>query len=424
MVCTGTCYAIKAGFNRFAEGAIWTSIAAGKSANSLGGLGSCKMLRSPQLFVRLSISGQQSRSWKDNNVGVSASLESVNKLTLQKKEVGLGLAPDHAPSWYAGVDHITLEDSPLQKDLPIIDFAGINGPERPRIIAQVGHALEEYTFFYAVNHGVNHIEKLERGCKEFFELPSEEKDLYVSNPGIRNEGYYNFRVRSIRDNPGFWKETIRCKTLPLGVRDLSKWPPQLRQIIHDSGMDYAAFCQNVLTIISESLGLPPSYINDSITEPTSAFAPSYYHARDWEKEGQPTPIAILAHTDISMISVIAQQNLEHPALQYLVKGEWVNCKPVSNSLIVLAGDQLEVLTNGRYISGIHRVMVSKDKARFSNIVGYGHSNSGHISPAPKFIDDSHPQLYRDYVVEERVQHLCVGGILLDKEFYLLPEPKF
>ncbi|KAJ7558958.1 hypothetical protein O6H91_04G063100 [Diphasiastrum complanatum] len=342
MACTGTFYILRAGFHRSAEGAISTSISAVKPANSLGGLGSCKMLRSSQGFGKLRVGGHPSRSWTDKNMRVSVSLESVKKLTLQKKEAGVELGPDPALSWYAGVDHITLEDSPLQKHLPIINFAGIHGPERPRIVAQVGRALEEYTFFYAVNHGVNHVEKLERECKEFFELPLEEKDLYLSNPGFRNEGYYNFRVRSTVDNPGFWKEIIRCKTLPLKIRDLTKWPSKVRQVIHDSGMDYAAFCQNVLTIISESLGLPPSYINDSITEPTAAFVPSYYHARDWEKEGQPTPISAIPHTDISMITIIAQEDLPHPALQYLVKGEWVNCRPVPDSLFVLTGDQLEV----------------------------------------------------------------------------------
>ncbi|KAI6679608.1 hypothetical protein NL676_033489 [Syzygium grande] len=72
-------------------------------------------------------------------------------------------------------------------------------------------------------------------------------------------------------------------------------------------------------------------------------------------------------------------------------GTKVLIPPSDNATIcVNTGDQLEVLSNGRYKSILHRVMAEKNGSRLSVATFYNPANDAIISPAPKLL---YPEKY-------------------------------
>lgn len=70
-----------------------------------------------------------------------------------------------------------------------------------------------------------------------------------------------------------------------------------------------------------------------------------------------------AHSRPTVLTLLLQD--EVPGLQLLINGHWIAANPIPNYFVINIGDQLQVLSNGRYKSVLHRAVVSSSKARIS-----------------------------------------------------------
>ncbi|KAI4353928.1 hypothetical protein L6164_002848 [Bauhinia variegata] len=75
--------------------------------------------------------------------------------------------------------------------------------------------------------------------------------------------------------------------------------------------------------------------------------------------------------------------------QTVHNGKWVNLCPPSCALMVNTCDQLEILTNGKYKSNIHRGFQVANTKRISVVSTVGPSLDKIIVPAPELLDESH-----------------------------------
>lgn len=86
------------------------------------------------------------------------------------------------------------------------------------------------------------------------------------------------------------------------------------------------------------------------------------------------------HTDAGGIILLLQDD-QVPGLEFFKDGECVEIPPSNNNTIfVNTGDQVEVLSNGRYRSALHRVMVDKSGSRLSIATFYNPAGDAVISP--------------------------------------------
>jgi isopenicillin N synthase-like dioxygenase len=74
------------------------------------------------------------------------------------------------------------------------------------------------------------------------------------------------------------------------------------------------------------------------------------------------------HTDWGFLTLILQQP-DAEGLQCFNNNEWYDIPPVRGALIVNCGDYFSLLTDGQYISPLHRV-VSNGKERLSAVLFY------------------------------------------------------
>lgn len=111
-----------------------------------------------------------------------------------------------------------------------------------------------------------------------------------------------------------------------------------------------------------------------------------------------------AHTGASGIILLLQDD-KIPGLQVLKDGEWVDIitAPYSEGKSIICintGDQIEVMSNGRYKRMLHRVLTNKEGSRLSVATFYNLVADALISPAPDLLYPSrfHFQDYPDLYV--------------------------
>ncbi|KAK1392768.1 putative oxoglutarate/iron-dependent dioxygenase, isopenicillin N synthase [Heracleum sosnowskyi] len=96
-------------------------------------------------------------------------------------------------------------------------------------------------------------------------------------------------------------------------------------------------------------------------------------------------------------------------LEFLKDGQWIKIPPsVNNTIFINTGDQVEVLSNGRYKSGLHHVMADKNGSRLSIATFYNPAGDAIISPAPKLL---HPNnfTFQDYLKQFEVMKKMANG---------------
>ncbi|CBI34033.3 hypothetical protein VitviT2T_004116 [Vitis vinifera] len=70
-----------------------------------------------------------------------------------------------------------------------------------------------------------------------------------------------------------------------------------------------------------------------------------------------------SHSDHGFLTLLIEN--EVGGLQVEHKGKWFNANAIPNSFLVNTGDQLEILSNGKYMSVIHHVVVNNKATRIS-----------------------------------------------------------
>ncbi|MED6163369.1 hypothetical protein PIB30_079232 [Stylosanthes scabra] len=143
--------------------------------------------------------------------------------------------------------------------------------------------------------------------------------------------------------------------------------------------------------ISKTLGFEENYIENAFNMKSGfdVMAMNLYppNSRSKGRVGLPE------HTDPGFVITLTQD--VNGGLQILShKGKWINSYIPHHGILIQLGDHLEVLTNGKYKSHIHRVIVDNNKVQRVSVVSlHGPSLDKVIGPGEEFVDDEHPKKY-------------------------------
>ncbi|KAJ7555186.1 hypothetical protein O6H91_05G025500 [Diphasiastrum complanatum] len=299
------------------------------------------------------------------------------------------------PSRY--VRHSSLHsDLPVIEDysveLPVIDYGKMQGEHGDEETAKFFKALDDWGFLQLVNHGLTEglIDRTLDVARNFFQLPVSEKQKYFApDPNVPVEGYARI---NIVDGLMDWGDTMMMNgdvlVLCKDKTDCSDWN-HLPEMFRDTMATYA---RETHTLGLKMMKLMGDAIGMADVEETGGPQGLQLAFNFYPPCPQPELVlGISAHTDPQTFSFLIQ---DQPGLHVLNNGRWVLARPIPDALIVNIGDQLEILSNGKYKSIMHRVRVSSEYKRF--IVGsfLRPSLDAVIGPDPKIIDDEHPSLYK------------------------------
>ncbi|KAH7296887.1 hypothetical protein KP509_26G043500 [Ceratopteris richardii] len=108
------------------------------------------------------------------------------------------------------------------------------------------------------------------------------------------------------------------------------------------------------------------------------------------------------HSDLGSITIVMQDEVK--GLQIKRRGDWIDVIPRKDAFVVMIGDQIEILTNGRYRSIEHRVITNKIVPRISVACFYAPTEDDVIEPLQKFVSKGCPVLYKGSKFGDYLNH--------------------
>ncbi|KAK8945576.1 putative 2-oxoglutarate/Fe(II)-dependent dioxygenase [Platanthera guangdongensis] len=109
----------------------------------------------------------------------------------------------------------------------------------------------------------------------------------------------------------------------------------------------------------------------------------------------PEPELVLGmppHSDYGFLTILLQDKVK--GLQVQHDDHWITVDPIVGSLFVNVGDHLEIFSNGRYKSVLHRVLVNRSKSRSSVASLHSLPFDSVVRPPPEIVDGEE-RLYAD-----------------------------
>ncbi|XP_075495391.1 1-aminocyclopropane-1-carboxylate oxidase 3-like [Primulina tabacum] len=285
---------------------------------------------------------------------------------------------------------------------PVVNMENLNGEERPATMEIIKDACENWGFFELVNHGIapEFLDTVERLTKEHYKRTMEQRfKEMVASKGLDS-------VQSeISDLD--WESTFFLRHLPeSNISEIPDLEDEYRKVMKEFASQLEKLAEQLLDLLCENLGLEKGYLKKAFygsKGPTFGTKVSNYPPC-------PKPDLIKglrAHTDAGGIILLFQDD-KVSGLQLLKGEEWVDVPPMRHSIVINIGDQLEVITNGKYKSVLHRVIVQTDGTRMSIASFYNPGSDAVIYPAPALVEKEESKyLYPKFVFEDYMK-LYVG----------------
>lgn len=266
------------------------------------------------------------------------------------------------------------------ENFPIINLEKLNGSERADTMEMIKDACENWGFFELVNHGIPHevmdtVEKMTKGhYKKYMEQRFKE---LVASKGLEA---VQAEVTDLD-----WESTFFLRHLPnSNISAVPDLDDQYREVMRDFAKRLENLAEELLELLCENLGLEKGYLKKVFY---GTKGPNFgTKVSNYPPCPKPDLIkGLRAHTDAGGIILLFQDD-KVSGLQLLKDGQWIDVPPMRHSIVVNLGDQLEVITNGKYKSVMHRVITQTDGTRMSLASFYNPGGDAVIFPAPALVE--------------------------------------
>lgn len=311
--------------------------------------------------------------------------------------------------------------------VPVVDVAALFEPggDRAAVAAELHRAGSEYGFLSIVNHGLDPVLRRDAFAQaaRFFALPLEEKRRStMDTEGLfANRGYDGLGSRQLdeRTLPDLMESFMLGVDLapddPLVVAGTpmhgpNRWPELdgFRPAIdayHDAVQHIA---RTMLEGFALALGLDEGFFRPFHRQPIASLRLLHYPPRPAGTPGE--QLGIGAHTDWGALTVLTQDGVG--GLQVLDRdGRWLDVRPAEDALVINLGDLMEVWTNGRYRSTLHRVVGDPTRDRYSIALFFDLDWHGRIEVLPTCIDADHPARYGTTTVGEHLLRKFTASVV-------------
>ncbi|KAJ7946348.1 1-aminocyclopropane-1-carboxylate oxidase [Quillaja saponaria] len=262
---------------------------------------------------------------------------------------------------------------------PVVDMEKLNGEERGTTMEMIKDACENWGFFELVNHGIpiERMNTVERLTKEHYKKTMEERFReMVASKGLE-------AVQSEIDDLD-WESTFFLRHLPVSnISEIPDLDEHYRKVMKEFAQGLEKLAEQLLDLLCENLGLEKGYLKEAFY---GSNGPNFgTKVSNYPPCPKPELIkGLRAHTDAGGIILLFQDD-KVSGLQLLKDGKWIDVPPMRHSIVINLGDQLEVITNGKYKSVMHRVIAQPDGTRMSIASFYNPGNDAVIYPAQALV---------------------------------------
>ncbi|XP_030546853.2 protein SRG1-like [Rhodamnia argentea] len=276
-------------------------------------------------------------------------------------------------------------------DLSIVLSSSSPQSERDGELQKLRSALSSWGCFLATGHGIpsSFLDEIVRVTREFFNQPMEEKRKLEK--GVEEFQGYGADPVPAKGQPLDWSDRLFLDVYPEDQRQPKFWPenpPSFRDVLQEYTVKMRMMTEAVSKAMAKSLDLQEDCFLNQFGEKGPLQARFNYYSRC------PKPDLILGlkpHADGSGYTIILQ---DVEGLQVLKGDKWFTVPTMSGALLVLMGDQMEVMTNGVFKSPVHRVLSSSERDRISVAVFYTPEANKEIGPEEALISEERPKAYK------------------------------
>ncbi|KAI3997728.1 hypothetical protein MKX01_011803 [Papaver californicum] len=269
---------------------------------------------------------------------------------------------------------MSAEEEVEQVTLPVIDFLLLtsgSADQRSKILEDLQHACLHWGFFMVVNHGVPESlkEELINSCMNFFNLSPEEKSVYevenVEDPCILDPIICGTNFNPASESVSFWRDYLRVLVHP--VFHSPPKPEGLSEVLSEYSKRSRDITKELLRAMMEGLEFEKEDIEKSVelNSGVQKFSANLYPA--WPE--QELAIGLPPHADHGLLTLLMQNDVG--GLQIKNKQKWVAVNAIPNSIMVNIGDHMEILSNRKYKSVLHRAVVNNKETRISLVLTNG-----------------------------------------------------
>uniref|UniRef100_M8CMB2 1-aminocyclopropane-1-carboxylate oxidase n=1 Tax=Aegilops tauschii TaxID=37682 RepID=M8CMB2_AEGTA len=273
---------------------------------------------------------------------------------------------------------------------PVINMEKLETQERGAAMGVIGDACENWGFFELLTHGISHelLDEVERASKAHYAACREEQFKEFAAKTLE-AGEKGADVKDVD-----WESTFFVRHLParprppLQVYELKRleWNHLFsKQVMKEFAAEIEKLAEKVLDLLCENLGLELGYLKQAFA---GSWGPTFgTKVSSYPPCPRPDMVdGLRAHTDAGGVIMLFQDD-QVSGLQLLKDGAWVDVPPMRHAIVVNIGDQLEVITNGRYKSVMHRVLTRPDGNRMSIASFYNPGADAVIFPATALVEE-------------------------------------
>ncbi|XP_047149028.1 flavonol synthase/flavanone 3-hydroxylase-like [Vigna umbellata] len=259
------------------------------------------------------------------------------------------------------------------------------------LVKEIVEAACEWGFFQITDHNISEtlIKSLKEVGEEFFGLPQEEKEAYANDPSNgKFEGYGTKMSKNLEEKVE-WVDYFFHLMYPPSKVNYLMWPKQpcsYREVTENYRKEMLRITEKLLEVLSEGLGLEKKGLKSELGGESIELE---MKINMYPTCPQPhLALGVEPHTDMSALTLLLPN--EVPGLQVWKDDNWVAVNYLHDALLVLVGDQLEVLSNGKYKSVEHRSLVNKERTRMSWAVFVVPPHETVIGPIPSLTNYQNP----------------------------------
>ncbi|CAJ1952665.1 unnamed protein product [Sphenostylis stenocarpa] len=293
--------------------------------------------------------------------------------------------------------------------IPIIDLHHSNSVQRVEVVDQIRSASQKWGFFQVINHdvAVEVLDEMISGIRRFHEQDAEAKKPFYSRDTSRKVRYFS-NGRLFRDMAATWRDTIAFDVNP-DPPNPQDMPAVCRDIVAEYSKQVKSLGMTIFELLSEALGLNPSYLKEMDCAKALYVMGQFYP----ECPEPDLTMGIAKHTDCNFMTILLQDQIG--GLQVLHENRWVNVPPVEGALVVNIGDILQLMTNDKFISVYHRVLLRNIVPRISVATFFMNftkpeCTSKLYGPIKELLSEENPPLYRDITMKEILTNYYAQGI--------------
>jgi isopenicillin N synthase-like dioxygenase len=283
----------------------------------------------------------------------------------------------------------------LDIHIPVVDMHDFYDAEKKeQFLSTLYEAMSTVGFFAVRNTGIDKqvIEKAYAQAKTFFkqDLAYKEQSYVRTSKGQR--GFVPGEIAkgaAVKDAKEFYHIGFE------GREPLNVWPEQMgfkedMLTLYNELLQYVVPLQQAIVETinwKSSIKIPTDYLNETTKEGDCLLRALYYPPiSDEQVKDTSRPLYWGApHTDIDYLAILPYAT--EKGLQVEVNGEWLTVVVPEDAFIVNAGDMLQNLTNGLFVSAKHRVMaLEPNKERFSMVLFVHPHNDTLLDPLPSCVE--------------------------------------